>query len=242
MSELGLTFLLAVVAFVYAMVGHGGASGYLAVMSIVGIPQETMRPSALLLNLCVSGISFAQFARAGHFRWRVFWPFALLSAPLAFVGAGISLDDAWYKHILGACLIVASLRLLGFFAPRSASTRHAPVVLAMLIGGAIGLLSGMLGIGGGVLLSPVLLLCSWADAKTTAATSALFIFTNSITGLLGLHWSPSTFPPHAWAWCIAAISGGLLGSWVGAYRAPEPRLRQALGIVLFLASIKLAWP
>ncbi|MBK8498298.1 MAG: sulfite exporter TauE/SafE family protein [Flavobacteriales bacterium] len=242
MNELVLALLIALVAFAYAMVGHGGASGYLALMGIAGIAPETMRPSALILNVCVSGISFAQFARAGHFRWRVFWPFALMSAPLAFLGAGIPLDDAWYKRILGACLIVASLRLLGFFAPRSASIRQAPVVLALLIGGAIGMLSGILGIGGGVLLSPVLLLCSWADAKTAAAISALFIFTNSLAGLLGVHWSPAAFPPEATAWCMAAIAGGLLGSWVGARRAPEPRLRQALGVVLLLASIKLAWP
>lgn len=242
MNDLALTLLIAMVAFVYALVGHGGASGYLALMGIAGLAPETMRSSALLLNVCVSGIAFTQFARAGHFRWRLFWPFSLLSIPFAYIGAGIDLDDAWYMRILGACLLLASLRLLGFFATGAASTREAPVLLALLIGGAIGLLSGMLGIGGGVLLSPVLLLCSWADAKSAAATSALFILANSITGLLGLRWTPTSLPDSSVLWCAMAIAGGLLGGWLGAHRAPEPRLRQALGVILLFASIKIAWP
>ncbi len=234
--------LIAFVAFAYAMVGHGGASGYLALMGVMGFAPDVMKPSALILNLCVSLISFAQFARAGHFNWKVFWPFAIASVPCAFIGGGIHLDPLLYKRILGVCIIIAALRLFNVFKSGKRELRDAPIPLALVIGGAIGLLSGMLGIGGGVLLSPLLLLFAWADAKSAAATSAAFIFVNSAAGLVGMK-SGTNIPAHDLVvWTSVAIAGGLLGSWIGARKAPEPRLRQALGAVLVLASIKLIWP
>lgn len=237
-----LIVLVLVIAFAYAMVGHGGASGYLALLALVGTASEVMKPTALLLNLCVSLISFTQFFRAGHFRWRMFWPFALLSVPCAFIAAGFQLDDRIYGRLLAACIVIAALRLLGVFGAGGKSTLEVPVVPALLIGAAVGSLSGLLGIGGGVLLSPVLLMCGWANAKTAAATSALFIFVNSAAGLLNVRSIPVAFTQEMLLWTGAAVCGGLLGSWVGARKAPEPRLRQALGIVLLLASIKLLWP
>lgn len=237
-----LIVLVLVIAFAYAMVGHGGASGYLALLALVGTASEVMKPTALLLNLCVSLISFTQFFRAGHFRWRMFWPFALLSVPCAFIAAGFQLDDRIYGRLLAACIVIAALRLLGVFGAGEKSTLEVPVVPALLIGAAVGSLSGLLGIGGGVLLSPVLLMCGWANAKTAAATSALFIFVNSAAGLLNVRSIPVAFTQEMLLWTGAAVCGGLLGSWVGARKAPEPRLRQALGIVLLLASIKLLWP
>lgn len=237
-----LIVLVLVIAFAYAMVGHGGASGYLALLALVGTASEVMKPTALLLNLCVSLISFTQFFRAGHFRWRMFWPFALLSVPCAFIAAGFQLDDRIYGRLLAACIVIAALRLLGVFGAGEKSTLEVPVVPALLIGAVIGSLSGLLGIGGGVLLSPVLLMCGWANAKTAAATSALFIFVNSAAGLLNVRSIPVAFTQEMLLWTGAAVCGGLLGSWVGARKAPEPRLRQALGIVLLLASIKLFWP
>lgn len=242
MNETLLIVLIAVVAFAYAMVGHGGASGYLALMGIAGIAPDLMKPTALLLNLCVSGIAFAQFARAGHFRWRSFWPFAVLSIPCAFIGAGVTLEELVYKWILAACIIVAGLRLLGFFSRTTTVVHEAPLLAAIPIGAGIGLLSGMLGIGGGVLLSPALLLFAWADAKTAAATSALFILVNSAAGLVKLTSLDVAFTHDMFIWVAVAIIGGVLGSWIGARKAPEPRLRQALGIVLLLASVKLIWP
>ena len=242
MNEVVFILLIAVVAFAYGMVGHGGASGYLALMGIAGVAIEVMKPSALVLNLCVSIIAFAQFARAGHFRWKDFWPFALLSIPCAFIGASIELDPLLYKRILGVCIIIAALRLFGLFGTGPREQRTAPLLLAFLIGALIGLVSGMLGIGGGVLLSPVLLLCAWADAKSAAATSALFIFVNSAAGLVSLKSSGVSFTPQILLWAAVAIVAGTLGSWLGARKAPEPRLRQALGVVLLLASIKLVWP
>lgn len=242
MNELLFLGLIALVAFAYAMVGHGGASGYLALMGIAGFATELMKPSALMLNLCVSLISFTQFARAGYFRWRMFWPFAVASIPMAFIGAGIKLDPHVYMRILGACIVIAGLRLLGVFSATDRPLRATPLAPALLIGAAIGLLSGMLGIGGGVLLSPVLLLFAWADARTAAATSSLFIFVNSLSGLAKLQSVHNVLTPQLLLWTAAAVAGGLLGSWIGARRAPEPRLRQALGAVLLLASIKLILP
>jgi uncharacterized protein len=237
-----LLVLIAIVAFAYAMVGHGGASGYLVLMGIMGFAPEVMRPSALMLNLCVSAIGYVQYARAGHFQWRSFWPFAVASVPCAFIGGSIDLDPVLYKRILGACIVLAALRLFGVFGNSAAPMREAPIVLALMIGAAIGLASGMLGIGGGVLLSPVLLLCAWADAKTAAAISAPFIFVNSLAGLAGMGSIAEVFDVQLVEWVIAAVIGGMIGAWIGAKRTPEPRLRQALAVVLLLASIKLIWP
>lgn len=242
MNELLLIGLIALVAFAYAMVGHGGASGYLALLGIAGYAAEEMKPSALLLNLCVSVIAFVQFQRSGHFRWKIFWPFAALSVPFAFVGAGIELDPMVYQRILGACIVVAALRLLGVFKSRMVEVRPIHVPTALFIGATIGSLSGLLGIGGGVLLSPVLLLLAWADAKGAAAVSALFIFVNSAAGLVKLGSIGAAFTADMLQWTAAAIGGGLLGAWLGARQAPEPRLRQVLGGVLLLASVKLLWP
>lgn len=237
-----LVALIALVACAYAMVGHGGASGYLALMALAGMSVAVMRPSALVLNLFVSAISFTQFARAGHFRWKVFLPFALASIPAAWLGAQVQLDPLVYKRILAVCLLFAVARLFGLFGKGSTVLRPVPVVWGLVIGGLLGFVSGMIGIGGGILLSPVLLLLHWADMKTTAATSALFIFVNSAAGLAGALGAGETLSTHMLPWIGAAVLGGLLGGWIGAKRLNELRLKQALGAVLLLASVKLMMP
>lgn len=239
MDPLLLILLIACVAFAYAMVGHGGASGYLALMALAGISVAVMRPSALVLNLFVSAISFTQYARSGHFRWRSFWPFALLSIPAAWLGAQVVLDPLVYKRILAVCLLFAVARMFGLLGKGSEQIRPVPLVLAAIIGAVLGFVSGMIGIGGGVLLSPVLLLFNWADVKTTAATSALFIFVNSAAGLAGAMGNGETPGPHMLPWIGAAVIGGLLGGWIGAIKLDNLRLKQALGVVLLLASVKL---
>mgnify|MGYP000846789453 CR=1 FL=1 len=233
---------LAVVAFLYALVGHGGASGYLALMGIAGVPPQEMKVMALSMNLCVSAIAGLQYAGAGHFRWALLRPFIITSVPCAFLGAGIKLDDALYLQLLGACVAVAGLRLVGLVRARPTISAQVPVLPSLAIGAGIGLLSGMLGIGGGILLSPVLLLAGWADARTAAATSAFFILVNSAAGLLKVPDPLAGMPDGPTLWTGAAVLGGLAGSWLGARRSPEPRLRQALGMVLLLASVKLLWP
>lgn len=173
--------LLFVIAFLYASVGHGGASGYLALMAIFSFSPEVMKPTALLLNLFVSAVSFIQFYRGGHFKWKIFWPFAIASVPMAFAGAHITVDGFIYKKILGALLIIPVIRFFFFPNIKVGEIKKTNFALSLLIGGAIGFLSGMIGIGGGIILSPVLLLLKWTDQKQTAAISAAFIFVNSLS-------------------------------------------------------------
>jgi len=237
--EVWLPILLAVIAFLYASVGHGGASGYLAAMSLLGFTTEVMRPTALVLNLFVSAIAFIQFARAGHFQWRVFWPFAVTSVPFAWLGGRIELDPTLYKQILGVCLLAAVARLFGLFGTGKLETRFPPVLLAMAIGAALGLLSGMIGIGGGVLLSPLLLICGWSTVKQSAAVSAAFIFVNSVAGIVALGSTAVVITMDHALWIVAAFAGGLLGAYIGAKHYSALRLKQVLGAVLLLASVKL---
>ncbi|MCC6653740.1 MAG: sulfite exporter TauE/SafE family protein [Flavobacteriales bacterium] len=237
-----LMLLIGLVAFAYAMVGHGGASGYLALLAIVGMSVPMAKSSALIINLFVSGISFAQYARAGHFWWRVFWPFALASVPMAWLGAGIDIEPLLYKRILAVCLLLAVLRMFGFFGKGGEAERAAPLPLALMIGAVLGLVSGMIGIGGGILLSPVLLLLRYADTKVTACTSALFILVNSAAGLAGTSELGAVLTPTLAAWVAAALIGGLAGAYIGAIMLQPVRLRQALGVVLLLACFKLWLP
>lgn len=241
MNEATIAILLAVVAFLYASVGHGGASGYIAVMTLLGFAPEVVRPTALLLNLFVSAVAFAQFARAGHFRWKLFWPFAVASVPMAWIGARIHLDVVVYKRILAVCLVIAVLRLLGLFGGGDERRQAPGFVVALGIGAVLGLVSGMIGIGGGILLSPLLLVFGWSTAKESAAISAAFIFVNSMAGLVSMASSKGLgmFGGEHLIWIAAALAGGSLGAYVGAQRFSQVRLRQVLGIVLLFASFKL---
>lgn len=241
MSDLLIPAAILLIAFLYASVGHGGASGYLALLVMLGFTQHVTRPSALLLNLLVSVIAFTQFARAGYFRFHLFWLFALASIPMSYVGAGIHVDAEIYTRILALCLLVAVARLLGLFGAWRPETRDLNIPLALSIGAAIGFVSGVIGIGGGILLSPILLLLRWCSAKESAAVSALFIFANSAAGMTRTWGDGAWLTGDVTGWIIAAFVGGLIGSAIGAKRFSDVRLRQVLGGVLLFASIKLLW-
>ncbi len=232
-------FLLFLVAFLYSSVGHGGASGYLALMAIWGIAPEVMKPTALLLNLFVSLTSFIQFYRGGHFRWKLFLPFAFASVPMAFVGGMITVDADIYKKILGTLLLVPIIRFLFFRNIEVSEIRKADIILSLLIGAAIGFLSGLIGIGGGILLSPALLLLKWADMKQTAAISALFIFVNSLSGLAGQLTKGIQFTSDMYVYVAVAFAGGLLGAYFGSLRFKATILKYLLAIVLIVAAYKL---
>ena len=232
-------FLLFLVAFLYASVGHGGASGYLALMAIWGIAPEVMKPTALLLNLFVSLTSFIQFYRGGHFRWKLFLPFAIASVPMAFVGGMISVDADIYKKMLGILLLVPIIRFLFFRNIQVSEIRKADIMISLLIGAAIGFLSGLIGIGGGILLSPALLLLKWADMKQTAAISALFIFVNSLSGLAGQLTKGIQFTSDMYVYVAVAFTGGLLGAYFGSLRFKTTILKYLLAIVLIVAAYKL---
>lgn len=241
MNELfGILFLLFIVAFFYSSVGHGGASGYIAVLSILGISAAIIKPSALLLNVFVAGIAFYQYYRNGHFRWKLFYPFAILSIPMAYLGSFIELDPTWYKRILGVCLLIAALRIIGAFNRKETIVpKELPLIAGLLIGAALGFISGMIGIGGGILLSPLILLFYWGNLKETSAVSALFIVVNSIAGMFGLWKQNITWHPQVYLWLGVAIIGGFLGAYWGSKRATNITLKNVLASVLFLAALKL---
>jgi uncharacterized membrane protein YfcA len=232
-----LIVLLGIMAFLYASVGHGGASGYLAVMALFAIAPPLMKQTALLLNLGVSLMSFIAFYRQRYFKWKLFWPFALGSIPLAFIGARIPLTDSTYKQILGACLFLAVIRMVVVL--KEDSSQKLNLGVGVLTGSAIGLLSGMIGIGGGIILSPLLLLFRWASLKEAAAVSALFIFVNSVSGLAGLkNWIPLDQSQMIY-WLGASLVGGFLGARWGAAIASNAKVKWILALVLVIASLKL---
>jgi uncharacterized protein len=182
---IGFFILLFVVAVLYSSVGHGGASGYLALMAIFGMAPELMKSSALVLNLFVSLTSFLLFFKGGHFNWKMFLPFALASIPASFWGSTIFIDPVSYKKVLGILLLFPVFRFFFYPNPKLEEKKASNFPLSLLIGGCIGFLSGLIGIGGGIILSPILLLLKWTDQKQTAAISALFIFVNSLAGIAG---------------------------------------------------------
>ncbi len=231
--------LLFVVAFLYAAVGHGGASGYLALMALFGMAPEFMKPTALLLNLFVSLTAFILFYRGGHFKWKLFWPFAVASIPISFLGGMISLDVLLYKRILGILLLIPAARLIFLPNTEDEHLKESNIGVSLIIGAIIGFLSGLIGIGGGIILSPVLLLLAWTNQKQTAAISAIFIFVNSLSGLAGQLTQGVQFQEGMFVYVGVAFLGGSLGAWFGALRFDPKILKFVLATVLLMASIKL---
>ncbi|MDL2145429.1 sulfite exporter TauE/SafE family protein [Flavobacterium tructae] len=236
------SFALIVIAFLYSSVGHGGASGYLALMTIFAFPVAIMKPSALLLNLFVASISFFFYYRKNYFRPKLFYPFAIASIPAAFIGGFVTLDNTIYKVVLGLVLVFAALRLFGIFNFKEKEAVKINLPFALAIGFAIGLLSGMLGIGGGIILSPILLFLGWASVKESAAISSLFIFVNSFAGMLGFLMGGKTIPVESFYLVPIAVVGGVLGGFYGSGYFSNKTLKVVLGTVILMASVKLIFP
>jgi uncharacterized protein len=206
----------------------------------LGISPGLMKPSALIMNLAVSLFSFIGFYRAGHFRFKLFWPFALASIPMAYFGGTFTLTDSIYKKILAACILISIARMLFSFKDAEKINPPPKLIVSLLIGACIGLLSGMIGIGGGIILSPILVLFAWANLKQTAAISALFIFVNSLAGLFGLFQKGGlALPDNIVIGIMATVIGGLGGAYFGSTRFNYPTLRYLLIIGLTIASLKL---
>jgi uncharacterized membrane protein YfcA len=234
-----LSMLVFLAAVLYSSVGHAGASGYLAVMSLLSVSPEAMKPTALVLNVLVATIGTVQFVRAGHFSWSFFWPFALGSAPFAFYGGWLQIEGDLYKQIVGAILVLSALRMFFVFATKERETRPAPEIVRLICGALIGFLAGLTGTGGGIFLSPLVLLLGWADVKRTAATSVVFILVNSLAGLSGHVSQVQGLPSFVPYMLVAAGLGGLLGSELGSKRLGNVVIRRVLAVVLVVAGLKL---
>lgn len=238
------TLIIAILFFVgaalYSSVGHGGASSYLAVMGLFSLAPAVMKPTALALNILVAGIATFKFYRAGLFSWRLFWPFAVASIPAAFIGGATILPARGYKILVGAVLLYAAVWMFrSSLRPLNKETHLPPLWAALAWGAAIGLLSGLTGVGGGIFLSPLLLYMSWAETRATSGVAAPFILANSVAGLLGHFSSVALLPSSIPIWGVAAVIGGWIGASYGSKRAPAPVLRQLLSLVLIVAGAKL---
>jgi uncharacterized protein len=233
---LGLAFFLA--AMLYASVGHGGASAYLAVMGLAGMAPVEMKPIALFLNIAVSCVALVSFVRACHFKLALFWPLAAASVPAAFLGGWLQSPEPVFKLVLAAALIVGAWRLLVASRQDDAVPRTAARPLLLGIGGGIGFISGLVGIGGGIFLTPLLVIFRWAPAKTAAAVSAAFIAVNSCSGIAGFMLKGGTVPATVWMLLPCVLAGAWIGSRWGSGRAPVPALRRSLAAVLIVAAAK----
>jgi uncharacterized membrane protein YfcA len=233
-----LCLAIAVIAFLYSSVGHAGASGYIATMTLFGLAPLIIRPTALVLNILVAVIGSFQFWRAGYFSWKLFWPFALLSIPAAYVGGYLQPSAGVLRILIGAVLLFSAARL--FFRrsdPPEANPPTKPVAVG--VGAGLGFLSGLTGTGGGIFLTPLLLFCKWAPIKKAAAVSALFILVNSVGGLVGYFAAKHSIPGLGIYLAIPAIVGGTIGSYLGSRRLPVRGIAIFLATVLTIAGIKL---
>jgi len=237
---LALLFLAA--AALYASVGHAGASAYLAAMAVVGLAPEVMRPTALVLNLFVATIVVVRFARAGHLPWRSLLPLVAGSIPAAFLGGSIDVPGDVYRPLVALVLLAGAWRLTTATAADDGTTpRGVPVVAGVLAGAAIGLLAGLTGTGGGIFLTPLLVLAAWTGTRDAAGLSGAFIGLNSLSGLAGVATGTFALPVALPLWVAAVVAGGLIGSWLGAARFSVVGLRRALAVVLVLAAAKLVF-
>ena len=233
-----LLLLIGVAAVLYSSVGHGGASGYLAAMALFGLEPAVMKPAALTMNIFVTLLVLARLSHAGHFNWRLFLPFAVASVPMAFIGGAWTIDSPAYKYLVGIALLFAMWRLL--WSGKDPEILHLPSLpVALLVGGVLGFIAGLTGVGGGIFLSPLLLLFNWTNMRGSAAIAAAFILLNSAAGLAGYATVSDSWPAGIPVLVLVAFAGALIGSELGVRQLMPARLRQVLGVVLAIAGIKM---
>ena len=229
---------LLIISFMYSSIGHGGASGYLALMAIFNFSPEMMRPTGLILNLFVSGIAFYHFWKSGYFNKKLFLIFSISSMPLSFIGGTLIIDTTVYKVTLGIILLFSIVRIISK-SKNENKTKPINIPLGIIIGGLIGFLSGMIGIGGGIILSPIILLLSWGKIKESAAVSALFIWVNSAAGLLGQYSNEIELSKYIWIYILMVLIGGYFGSYISAKYLSNKLLKGLLSLIIISASLKL---
>lgn len=226
------------VAVLYSAVGHAGASGYIAVLTLFGFGVEVIRPTALTLNILVAAIGFIQWWRGGLFVWSLFWPLALFSVPAAFLGGWLYVPSAYLKVLLGLVLWFSAWRLLYRKVDPQGVVRP-PRPMAVASGAGIGFLSGLTGTGGGIFLTPLMLFCRWAKVREAAAVSSLFILVNSSSGLAGYAQSGRELPDVAWPLAVVVAVGGFIGARLGSRHLPPRGMAMLLAVVLVIAGTKL---
>lgn len=235
-----LSFLIFIGAILYSSVGHGGASAYLAVMALYGLAPEEMKPIALVLNILVSSIGAWKYLKVGYFSWSIFLPIVIAAIPFSFLGGYVTAPSNVYKIITGVILLFAAIRLMIHKENSDQVLKKMPLYLAMICGAVIGFLSGLIGVGGGIFLSPLLIFTGWASTKTTSGISAMFILVNSVSGILGHFTSNSLqLPTYIWLLAVLAIIGGFIGSHIGSKGAKNLFILRLLAVVLVIAGVKL---
>ena len=237
-----IAVLMGIAAALYSTVGHGGASAYLAIMALFAVAPETMRPTALALNLIVAGLGSWRYWRANQTNLRLLLIFSVTAVPAAFLAGGIKIGPDLYRPLVGVLLWIAALRL--FWQPShlvERSLRPVPLGVALPVGAALGFLAGLTGTGGGIFLSPLIILFRWEDARRTSGVVAGFIFLNSIAGLAGNVSSMRALPSELPVFAASVLIGGIAGTWLGAGKLPKARLLQWLGLVLVIAGAKLVF-
>lgn len=238
--DLLVTALVFIAALLYSSVGHAGASGYLAAMALASLPHSEMRPTALALNVLVACIATYRYCSVGAFSHRLFWPLCVSSIPLAYLGGTITLPGYLYKPLIGTVLLYAAWKSFrtaasaGFVEIRPVSTR-----LLVVVGAMLGFLSGVSGVGGGIFLSPIVILFRWGGTKEASGVAAAFILVNSIAGLLGVFSTSQTLPTVFPIWAIAAMVGGFIGAEYGSRRLGNPSIQRLLSLVLLVAGLKM---
>jgi uncharacterized membrane protein YfcA len=239
-QDIILSALIFLAATLYSSVGHAGASGYLAAMALLGVAPEVMKPTALALNILVALIASLKFYRAGAFSWQLLWPLALASVPFAYLGGTLTIPGQTYKILVGAVLVYAAWRSYRTaFQPAPTTRAHPPKFILLPLGAALGFLSGLTGVGGGIFLSPLLLFFRWAPMRVIAGISAVFILVNSIAGLLGAYAAAPDLPAALPYWALAAVTGGFIGAEFGSKRFGNPVIQKLLAIVLLIAGAKM---
>jgi uncharacterized membrane protein YfcA len=243
MNDTFFALSLAVVALFYSSVGQAGGTGYVAVMGLAGFDPATIKPTALALNVLVSAIGCYRFYRAGMLTWRTVYPFALLGAPFSLLGGALHLPASVYMPVVGLLLLIAGIQTLGSARDASTLDQQAPVVPpflpSLLVGGVIGLVSGVTGVGGGIFLAPVVLAMRWTETRRAAAISAVFNLLNSAAALLGAWATMPSLPTHLPIWLACVAVGGLLGSWLGAKYLKPAALRLILAVLLLAAAARM---
>lgn len=228
-----------VVAIMYASVGHGGASGYLAIMALFSLHPEALKPTALMLNIVVAGVGTYLYCSAGQFSWRVFWPFVITSIPMSFLGGTFTLPPDYYRPVLGLFLFYAAWRLFVRHRADEYESKPPSLPLAMIVGGVLGFASGIIGVGGGIFLSPLMIILRWAKVREVSGIAALFILVNSISGLFGHMSSLQHVPEYAPVLAGTALVGGTIGALCGSRHLPVATILKAMSFMMVLAGGKM---